>query len=250
MDATTTTNATKTNLLPTPITPRLIVCGDFNSLPKSAVHEYLVRGVVNAKQVAPWYCNPPGGQVYYEAKDNIFHLERSNTGVVVVDPTTTTTTMTTTREGVGHGKSDDTYEEGFSVFASGSSNSSSSSLDDSLDQTTRANEALSHDPAAKDTTTTDITTTMKNLSLSSCNDKKSVKTEISTTSPALTETIAKIPPTPSPSPPPLYPQDVRYMLDYTLNRFCRWLRILGFDATLETEELEKLRTKEGKLYVP
>lgn len=40
---------------------------------------------------------------------------------------------------------------------------------------------------------------------------------------------------------------VRYMLDYTLNRFCRWLRILGLDATLETEEEEKLRTKEGKM---
>jgi hypothetical protein len=40
---------------------------------------------------------------------------------------------------------------------------------------------------------------------------------------------------------------VRYMLDYTLNRFCRWLRILGLDAALETEEEEKLRTKECKL---
>jgi hypothetical protein len=40
---------------------------------------------------------------------------------------------------------------------------------------------------------------------------------------------------------------VRYMLDYTLNRFCRWLRILGIDAALESEEEERLRTKEGKL---
>jgi hypothetical protein len=40
---------------------------------------------------------------------------------------------------------------------------------------------------------------------------------------------------------------LRYMLDYTLNRFCRWLRILGLDAALETEEEERLRTKEGKL---
>jgi hypothetical protein len=40
---------------------------------------------------------------------------------------------------------------------------------------------------------------------------------------------------------------VRYLLDYTLNRFCRWLRILGLDAALETEEEERLRTKECKL---
>jgi hypothetical protein len=45
------------------------------------------------------------------------------------------------------------------------------------------------------------------------------------------------------SPPP----QVRYMLDFTLNRFCRWLRILGLDAALESEAEERLRTKEGKL---
>lgn len=42
-------------------------------------------------------------------------------------------------------------------------------------------------------------------------------------------------------------REVRYMLDFTLNRFCRWLRILGVDAMLETEDEEKLRTKDGKL---
>jgi hypothetical protein len=45
---------------------------------------------------------------------------------------------------------------------------------------------------------------------------------------------------------PKEPQ-VRYLWDYTLNRFCRWLRILGLDAALETEEEERLRTKECKL---
>lgn len=39
------------------------------------------------------------------------------------------------------------------------------------------------------------------------------------------------------------PPRVRYMLDFTLNRFCRWLRILGIDAALETEEEERQRTK-------
>lgn len=45
------------------------------------------------------------------------------------------------------------------------------------------------------------------------------------------------------------PPQVRYLLDYTLNRLCRWLRILGIDAALETEEEERMRTKDGKLYV-
>jgi hypothetical protein len=43
------------------------------------------------------------------------------------------------------------------------------------------------------------------------------------------------------------PPKVRYMLDFTLNRFCRWLRILGIDAALETEEEERQRTKHMQL---
>jgi hypothetical protein len=41
--------------------------------------------------------------------------------------------------------------------------------------------------------------------------------------------------------------EVRYILDFTLNRFCRWLRILGLNAALETEEEEIERTKHGRM---
>lgn len=40
---------------------------------------------------------------------------------------------------------------------------------------------------------------------------------------------------------------VKYLLDFTLNRFCRWLRILGLDAALETEKEEKERTKDANM---
>ena len=40
---------------------------------------------------------------------------------------------------------------------------------------------------------------------------------------------------------------VRYLLDSTLNKFCRWLRILGVDAALETKKEEEERTRDGKL---
>lgn len=43
------------------------------------------------------------------------------------------------------------------------------------------------------------------------------------------------------------PQKVKYLLDITLNKFTRWLRILGQDAVLETENEERLRTGEGKM---
>ena len=41
------------------------------------------------------------------------------------------------------------------------------------------------------------------------------------------------------------PIPVKYICDYTLNKFTRWLRILGLDVTLETEAEEKERTTTG-----
>ncbi|GKY95503.1 hypothetical protein MPSEU_000512000 [Mayamaea pseudoterrestris] len=38
---------------------------------------------------------------------------------------------------------------------------------------------------------------------------------------------------------------VRYCLDNTLNKLCRWLRILGQDAALETDVEERLRTQQA-----
>ena len=41
--------------------------------------------------------------------------------------------------------------------------------------------------------------------------------------------------------------EMRYLLDFTLNRFTRWLRILGIDAALETKEEEYQRTRHGNM---
>jgi uncharacterized protein with PIN domain len=45
------------------------------------------------------------------------------------------------------------------------------------------------------------------------------------------------------------PPYMRYILDATLNKLCRWLRILGQDAALETDEEERLRTGQGRMIV-
>jgi mRNA deadenylase 3'-5' endonuclease subunit Ccr4/uncharacterized protein with PIN domain len=42
---------------------------------------------------------------------------------------------------------------------------------------------------------------------------------------------------------------MRYLLDFTLNKLCRWLRILGQDTALESEEEERLRTKDKKMVI-
>jgi uncharacterized protein with PIN domain len=45
------------------------------------------------------------------------------------------------------------------------------------------------------------------------------------------------------------PPAVRYILDATLNKLCRWLRILGVDAALETEAEELRRTQFNDLII-
>jgi uncharacterized protein with PIN domain len=42
---------------------------------------------------------------------------------------------------------------------------------------------------------------------------------------------------------------IRYLLDASLNKLCRWLRILGQDVALETDKEEKLRTGEGEMVI-
>ena len=44
-----------------------------------------------------------------------------------------------------------------------------------------------------------------------------------------------------------HPPQMRYLLDFTLNKLCRWLRILGQDTALESTEEEIARTKQGKM---
>lgn len=42
---------------------------------------------------------------------------------------------------------------------------------------------------------------------------------------------------------------IRYLLDASLNKLCRWLRILGQDAAIETDDEEKLRTGKGEMVI-
>ena len=42
---------------------------------------------------------------------------------------------------------------------------------------------------------------------------------------------------------------VRYIMDATLNKICRWFRIMGIDTALETEAEEQMRTKENKFVI-
>jgi hypothetical protein len=123
----------------------IVWCGDFNSQPKGYVHQYLTKGVVNAKASAPWYTLANTGREEQKVKAE---MNFNN---------------------VGHN---------------------------------------------------DISGQFDRLSIT-----KEVEIESKDS----------------------FSPKVKYLLDYTLNRFCRWLRILGLDAALETEEEEKERTRDGKM---
>jgi mRNA deadenylase 3'-5' endonuclease subunit Ccr4/uncharacterized protein with PIN domain len=117
----------------------VVICGDFNSQPHGPVHDYLTRGAVNAKAVAPWY------------------NQRRDDGVQSMN-----------------GDEGDEKKEG-------------------VDKITEELTSLKVDESSS-------------------------------------------------------PQ-IKYMLDFTLNRFSRWLRILGIDAALESEEEEIQRTKHTNIVI-
>ena len=126
----------------------VVWCGDFNSQPQGFVHEYLTKGVVNAKAAAPWYAPSQKRREDHEA-----NAETNS--------------------------SDTCHPE----------------LTDQFDRLHMTKETIGDNTKSGDVS------------------------------------IPKI----------------KYLLDYTLNRFCRWLRILGLDAALETQEEEKERTSGGKM---
>lgn len=164
----------------------VIICGDTNSKPNSVVHQYLTKGHVDARKVAPWHYfyndeveeNNECGNLDVQTRDyQANSIEHSNSPNQVID------------------ENNDAHEI----------------------QEMIQNVHLSL--AEKDHRTTSGTSTLPLTSDLSKNDhsKKTI--------PA-----------------------VRYILDSTLNKFTRWLRILGIDAELETREEEIMRTSKGGIF--
>jgi len=137
-----------------------VLCGDLNSLPGSSVHEYLTKGHVNAKVVAPWY-----------------------------------------REGThfAEEEEEDKIEKRKSIDESNELNGLSNGISG----------LVIAPPASK-------------LTVSNTNPVSNLK-------------------------PHSKREQIRYLLDVSLNRLCRWFRILGLDAGLETESEERLRTQKGNI---
>ena len=157
----------------------VILCGDLNSRPNGGVtHTYLTHGVINAKQIAPWYPRPPTGE--------------DTTAMVHHHPVT------------AHDDDDDKPPP-------------SSKVSTTIDP----DQALVDDMSA--------------LGLNTTTDKHNNSDNNQPTTNDNNEMDA----TPS----------IRYLLDASLNKLCRWLRILGQDAAIETDDEEKLRTGKGEMVI-
>lgn len=200
-----------------------VFCGDFNSRPGGITHTYLSHGMINAKQVAPWY------SCQNEDNDDV------NENFIVDDDDKAIL------KNISDAVSDD---------------SSIESCDNDSDETSsNCNEPSTDDDELEDLCTKTMNDDMpevvdrfasfkimakndNNLSLTENLIGKDEATKIETTKNDATTNDE------------MSQNDIpkmKYLLDVTLNKFCRWLRILGQDATLETDEQEKLRTSEGKM---
>ena len=204
----------------------VLLCGDLNSKPGSAVHTFLTEGTVDARTVAPW--NPK----YYDSLDaDVAELE-------VADKKGSRKKAGKTRGEGSVRMLKDPHSEDDPVVP----------LDD--DEDGIGNNDGTNDGCADNTD--DVTDAVQNLKLK-CEGRKVGGADADDyTAMALTpgNGLQKIK-------APIYrskeihdttPQangdsTPRYLCDYTLNRFTRWLRILGIDAALETQEEEKERTK-------
>jgi len=194
-----------------------IICGDMNSKPGSAVHQLFVKGDVDGRSVAPW-CH------FWDENNEVMYIE-DNDRLDEQDPVTTSDDLTTNinnymsmnRKDGGVSK----MKEQFQFCHVIDSNANNQAVRDGSGH----HYLTSSTVIQSDTSKLDMNSEYNELQATVVARK--MKNRIS---PQDYQHL-----TPSPT--------VKYMLDFTLNRFTRWLRILGIDARLETNNEEKERTQ-------
>lgn len=192
-----------------------IICGDMNSKPGSIVHQLFVRPHVDARMVAPWryFWDEENEEKYSEDEEphsniSVIGDRKDGQDEIILDAMTDLSINTATTS--------NSLEGGYMMKGIPPGFMTCCSEIDSDDTKTGSDEPrediISHYNDLK-----------KALASRRLNTHVSPQDYKHSTSP--------IP--------------VRYICDYTLNKFTRWLRILGIDTTLETEAEEKERTTTG-----
>ncbi len=197
---------------------KVIVCGDMNSKPNSAVHQYFTKGFVDATTVAPWnyqYYNDDNDD--YKSEEEQYCNEKmvKNDDILVDQDPIIDLDIDDNVVEVVNEKNNNSENESLQV-----QNITNSFLDMTLCKPCDDDkEEDNHNISQKNVDRTSRKLPSYNKVDDSNNDHDN--NNISTPH--------------------------RYLLDITLNKFTRWLRILGLDAELETEEEEKARTRKGQM---
>lgn len=191
-----------------------IICGDMNSKPGSVVHQLFARSDVDARMVAPWryFWDEENEEKYTEDEEgyssSLGSERKDGQDEIIVDAMTDLSINTTNNsKSVVGGYMMEGMPPEFIAYCReiGSDFATFGSGEPREDIESNSN---------------DLTAVL---------DSRRRNTHIS----------------PQDYQHSTSPIPVRYICDYTLNKFTRWLRILGLDVTLETEAEEKERTTTG-----
>ena len=214
---TTTTTATASTMTQVEIIPSVIICGDINSKPGSVVHKFFVESHVDARTVAPWryFWDQDNEEMYTEEYDN-----------------NATCSAEKKREEEGR------LAKLISQYEQESHNNNSIPISD--EKICVINEISSD------------FNMLCGIIHDNSEDKANNKMQSATLEPMSMQVVDPLKILAKHCSPQDYehttpPVSVKYMLDYTLNRFTRWLRLLGIDARLESMEEEKERTSGGRI---
>eukprot|EP00978_Attheya_sp_CCMP212_P000658 scaffold1312_cov54-Attheya_sp.AAC.2 len=207
---TTTTTTTTSNSKISKSPDAVLVCGDFNSKPGSVVHQFLTQGHANARTVAPWHAHHYSNLEQDAQEDDINNVDDN---------------AFATEKHVARDATEDAI-----VPVDVSNHIISNETNDMASELNRMHihsNVSNHD----DVMPTNVI--LENTAQSNVVPDYFDGNDDCDGTTMTTSGDDDIP--------------VRYLLDFTLNRFTRWLRILGIDAALETDQEEKERTKEGRM---
>jgi len=191
--------------------PAVIVCGDMNSKPNSVVHKYFTNGNVDARTVAPWnyqYDEMVETEEMTEMMNNLGIEQLCN------------------------------LDQNPVVLEAESNNDDN---DDNDEKDSDSDKAVDNDDAVlNDDFITGNFPEISNVIQDKKEDGHDNESLLQKPKPSFIpeyESSSKVDSS----------HQVKYLLDVTLNKFTRWLRILGLDAELETDEQEKARTSRKEM---
>jgi mRNA deadenylase 3'-5' endonuclease subunit Ccr4/uncharacterized protein with PIN domain len=269
---TNTPNTTNDTTSFTPITRTtttipVLVCGDFNSKPGSATHTFLSRGSYDARKVAPW--RPQNIMARYDSDDddgenagngngttntnnngNENRLDAAGVRLSVNNSRTSGYTSSNAERNAVIANHQDLRQKIQELARKADHTFSSVNTKTKTNVTTAAVAADKTSEACKTSSpfvlkncsTRHLKPTTEYNAMPIAASTSSTTREDNTVIPNPTHTTHHTTPNTNTSNP-------KYMLDYTLNKFTRWLRILGLDAALETSDEEQIRTQRGCVVV-